>query len=220
MSKLKDEGQLNEDRYKVRINGGTGKLMVKKVRKTRKKRLRDKDFGKVKEVGHFQIDTIVELRNGMRRYIIHAVDVFSRFCFSYGYKRGSSLSAKDFIGKLLKVCPYKIKRVQTDNGSEFERYFADELSSKKIEMYKTYPRSPKMNGKVERLNRTMQEEFYERRSEWLFEDIKNFNKKLMEWLLGYNIKRPHWSLKFLSPLRFYVKNILTQKSNMYWTNTL
>ena len=76
-----------------------------------------------------------------------------------------------------------------------------------------------MNAKVERLNRTTQEEFYIRYKSLLWDNIEAFNKKLVKWVLWYNTERPHWSLKFLSPLKFYCREIFKQKYNLGWTCT-
>ena len=76
-----------------------------------------------------------------------------------------------------------------------------------------------MNAKVERLNRTTQEEFYIRYKSLLWDNIEAFNKKLVKWVLWYNTERPHWSLKFLSPLKFYCREIFKQKYNLDRTYT-
>lgn len=56
-----------------------------------------------------------------------------------------------------------------------------------------YARKPIYNGKIERYNRTIQEEFIDPNLELLFEDIHHFNYKLTDWLLYCNTKRPHSS---------------------------
>ena len=221
LTELKEQNRIDEDRYKTYINGRTGKIHSRKTKKKKKNRQRDKDFSKAKEVGHIQIDTIVEIQNNKRRYIIQGVDVFSRIAFSYAYQKGNSLSAMDFIIKLQEILPYPIKRIQTDNGSEFDKHFSEYLAREdvNIPLFKTYPQSPKMNAKVERFNRTTQEEFYRNHQDDLFQDIKLFNEKLMKWLVWYNIDRPHWSLKFNSPLKSYLYSNKHHLSNMYWTYT-
>lgn len=221
ITKLKKQNKIDVPENKVSINGVNGTIFFGKTRRKQGKRKIDKDFSKAKEKGHFQIDTIVEIKNNTRRYIIQAVDVWTRFVFSYAYKNASSRCAKDFLLKLIEVLPYKIKKIQTDNGSEFEKDFkkyCDEQDSK-IPIYKTYPRSPKMNAKVERFNRTTQEEFLNFNKDLFFEDIESFNQKLMKWVFWFNTERPHFSLDFLSPLKFYIQNILNKKSDMYWTCT-
>ncbi|MDF1498838.1 MAG: hypothetical protein P1P85_05835 [Patescibacteria group bacterium] len=66
---------------------------------------------------------------------------------------------KDFLQKLEIAFPYKIKAVQTDNGSEFHKFFKDYLKEKKITHYWNYARQPYKNGHIEKYNRTIQEEF-------------------------------------------------------------
>lgn len=215
IEKLKQQGLIDTPENKISINGVNGTIFTKKKKGKRGKRQVDKNFSKKKEKGHIQIDTIVEIKNGIRRYIIQAVDVFTRISFSYAYKSASSRCAKDFLLKLIEILPYPIERIQTDNGSEFEKEFREYCGKKNkmnkegvnIPVYKTYPRSPKMNGKVERFNRTTQEEFYNYNQDLLFDDIEMFNQKLMKWILWFNTERPHSSLKFIPPLKFFLQYI-------------
>ena len=46
------------------------------------------------------------------------------------YTSLSSKKAQDFAEKFSQVAPFPIKREQTDNGSEFHKYFDDYLSKK------------------------------------------------------------------------------------------
>ena len=119
------------------------------------------------------------------------------------------------------VAPFKMERIQTDNGSEFEHHFRDYVKEKNIIHYHNYPKSPKMNAFVERFNRTIQEEFVDFNMQSLAYDIDSFNGKLINWLLWYNTKRPHHSLKMISPMQFIINNLFLtpQKSRMYWTHT-
>ena len=50
------------------------------------------------------------------------------------------------------------------------------------------PRSPQLNGKVERSHRSDQEEFYQLLS---YVDDQDLNKKLDQWEHFYNFSRPH-----------------------------
>ena len=183
-------------------------------------------FGyKVKKVGDLvQMDTIVRFEHGVKRYIFSAIDVKSRFAFAYAYKTKSSKSASDFIHKLDKVSPFNIKAVQTDNGSEFMGTSDSTLKDLSIVHLFSYPRSPKQNAYVERFNRTLQEDIVEEYRELLETDLDTFNNKLIDYLLFYNTKRPHHSLKNKVPLRIVSDRINQlssnlQESNMYWTDT-
>lgn len=177
-------------------------------------------FGyEVKQAGDlFQIDTIVRFEHGIKRYIVTAIDVMTKFAFSYTYKSHSSLNASDFAQKLIQVTPYSIKAIQTDNGSEFLKDFDTEIARVGIVHFFTYPRCPKQNGCVERFNRSLQEEFVNFNAVLLEEkDTRLFNDKLIDYLLWYNTKRPHFTLKNLTPMQVVVEYL--KKSNMYATDT-
>jgi transposase InsO family protein len=62
------------------------------------------------------------------------------------------------------------------------------------------PRSPKLNGYVERAHRTHTEEFYEV-TESSF-DIPELREELLEWEQVYNTVRPHQALGYITPLKF------------------
>jgi len=188
-----------------------------KVIKRSKKLRKPKDFN-ANEVGDLiEVDTIVRFDWGIKRYIITAVDVNTRYTFAYVYKNHNSDSTKDFFKKLEQVFPYKIKRVQTDNGSEFHKHFKDYLKEQKVVHYWNYKGQPTKNGHIEKYNRTIQEEFIDQNS-ILLENTQKFNVKLIDWLIWYNTKRPHWSLKLLSPVDYLLKN--NYLSRMMWTDTI
>lgn len=65
-------------------------------------------------------------------------------------------------------------------------------------MFLLPPRSPKLNGHVERAQRTHTEEFYDYYMGEL--DLKSVNEALVEWEIFYNTVRPHRSLDLRTPL--------------------
>jgi len=177
-------------------------------------------FGyEVKEAGDlFQVDTVVRFEHGIKRYILTACDAVTKFVFAYTYKNHTSISSSDFANKLIKATPYPIKAIQTDNGSEFLKDFDKVIKELGIAHFFIYPRCPKQNGCIERFNRTIQEEFVDFNRCLLEEsDTENFNDKLIDYLLWYNIKRPHHSLKNETPMQVVVDFL--KKSNMSWTDT-
>jgi len=192
-----------------------GKRTKQTVKKEKKK-----VFGyEVKEPGDlFQIDTLVRFERGIKRYILTACDVVSKFSFAFAYKSHSSKQTSDFVKKLLQVTPYPLKAIQTDNGSEFLGSFDQIMAKAGLVHFFTYPRCPKQNGVIERFNRTLQEEFIEDHRELLEEkETKVFNNKLIDYLLFYNTQRPHNSLGNQEPMKIVVEYL--KKSNMYRTNT-
>jgi putative transposase len=216
---LKEKNRIPSGK-KVYLSGKTGLILERKPIKKRKK-LRRKGYLPQDPGDLVQVDTIVKFINGLKRYIITAIDLNSDFAFAFAYSSASSVSTKDFFDKMEQVAPFKIKRIQTDNGSEFEHRFRDYVKERNITHYHNYPKNPRMNAFVERFNRTIQEEFVDWNMQELAHDIDSFNEKLINWLLWYNTERPHHSLKMISPMQFIINNLFLtpQKSRMYWTHT-
>ena len=61
------------------------------------------------------------------------------------------------------------------------------------------PRTPRLNGKVERSHRIDAEEFYRLLDGVVIDDAKVFNDKLQEWEDYYNYHRPHGALDGQTP---------------------
>ena len=198
------------------MNGRTGTLYERAISYKKKKR-RGK-FKPQKPGELLQIDSVHILVEGLRRYIITAIDIKTRIAFSYCYKGLNSNNARDFIDKVKKAYPYRIERIQTDNGLEFHKNFDKRLKEEGMIHYFNYPRSPKSNAYIERFNRTLREQFINENYD-SFCDEKEINKKLMEYLIWYNTKRAHQGLNWQTPMEYTLKyfdgsKFLSQKSNM------
>jgi len=163
-----------------------------------------------------EVDTIVRFVGGLKRYIVTAVDTYGRPAFAWSYRRPTSHNTRDFFQKLQTALPFTTVAVQTDNGSEFHKYFMDYLKEQEITHYWNYPGRPYRNGHIEKFNRTIQEEFIDQNELWLA-NPNEFNPKLMDWLIWYNTERPHWSLGLLSPVDYLINN--GYLSEMTWTDT-
>lgn len=75
--------------------------------------------------------------------------------------------------------------------------FETACQAKGIALYVLPPRSPKLNGRVERLNRTFREEFWELYDGPL--DLEPLRAALQEAEHRYNAARPHQALGYLTP---------------------
>ena len=62
---------------------------------------------------------VIKFVNGIIRYVISAIDYDSEFIISMGYTNLSSARVKEFLHKFMAIAPFEVKRIQTDNGSEF-----------------------------------------------------------------------------------------------------
>ena len=95
------------------------------------------------------------------RFQFSARDTVTRFDALRAYKRQTSTAGADFVHYLRKKFPFPIKAIQIDGGSEFRDQFEEACRGKKILLFELPRSSPKLNGRVERANRTHREEFYE-----------------------------------------------------------
>ena len=219
LSDLKAQGRLPKN-AKLSLYGRTGRLYTRNSKpnliKDRRGSYRPERAGDL-----VQIDCVIKFVTNLRRYVISAIDYDSEFAFSFAYTSLSSARAKDFLLKFIAVAPFEVKRVQTDNGSEFYKLFHEACLDLGLTHYWNYPRHPKMNAKIERYNRTVQEEFVDWHLDDLGYDIGSFNYQLMDWVLWYNTERPHHTLKLKSPMRALLDSLqlMPAESNMLWTDT-
>ena len=214
---LKGKGRIPKSN-KLSLNGRTGKLVSKEPRPPRKK-MRRKGFYPARPGELVEIDTVSIFVDGLKRYLLTAIDLSTRFAFAYTYKSSSSANARDFLEKLRGVAPFRITRVQTDNGHEFEKHFSQACREQNLVHYFNYPRHPQSNSHLERFNRTIPEQFAYWHTDAL-DEPEAFNRKLMDYLVWYNTEKPHRAIGKLPPLRYYLNNFIApQKSNMLWTLT-
>ncbi len=182
------------------------------------KRLRVRYSPQPQDFGHLQMDTVFKIIEGVKSYLYSAIDIKLKFSLSLAYPRLNSQNTLDFFKKVELVYPLEIKSIQTDNGLEFLGDFDHYLKRKKIPHYFIYPRCPKINGVIERYQRTLQEEFLNPNSD-LIHHPQLFNGKLAEYLLFYNLKRPHQSLGLKSPMDYLVaEGYLSQMSVIHTMN--
>jgi transposase InsO family protein len=92
--------------------------------------------------------------------------------------------------------PFRIHTIRTDRGHEFQAQFHWHVEDKGMRHVYIKPRSPQLNGKVERSHRTDQEEFYQLLT---YTDDVDLNEKLAEWERFYNLDRPHGAFNGKTP---------------------
>jgi len=97
----------------------------------------------------------------VKRYQYTAIDDATRIRALKVYSRHTQANAIAFIGYVIKSFPFRIREVRTDNGHEFQAKFHWHVEDQGIRHAYIKPRSPQLNGKVERSHRTDEEEFYQ-----------------------------------------------------------
>lgn len=136
---------------------------------------------------------LVNKAKGRRFYQYTAIDEYSRWRFVEAFEEHSSYSSALFLEHLIKVFPYPIECIQTDNGQEFTKRFSPYGGCDKPTLFqvrlKEYgikhklirPFTPRHNGKVERSHRKDNERFYATHVFYSFEDfakqLKLYNRR-------------------------------------------
>lgn len=98
----------------------------------------------------FACDTVVRIRDGLRRRLFTFIDPHSRFAIAFASASQSSRQASIALDALCELLPQPPKYLLSDNRSEFMGRFQQRLNAHGMTHWRTYPRSPKMNAHVER----------------------------------------------------------------------
>jgi transposase InsO family protein len=174
---------------------------IKSHTRSKFSKLRTRKSPKVRKPGFIEMDSITVYINHEKYLFMCVIDILTKYAVVKRVNSLSSLHAKEVFQEFQQQYHYRVRKVQTDNGSEFMANFHKYLDEQKIPHIFVYPKSPKVNGVVERFNRTIQEEFINRSDE-IYYDLSAFEVKLSNYLNWYNHKRPHYALKYLSPVQF------------------
>ena len=135
-----------------------------------------------------------------RLYQFTAIDDCTRIRVLKVYDACNQRTAIRFIDEVRQRLPFRIHVVQTDNGAEFQSQFHWHLEGQDIRHVYIRPRTPHLNGKVERSHRVDDQEFYQLLDkDGVTDDIHLFNEKLREWEDYYNYHRPHGALGGQTP---------------------
>ena len=97
---------------------------------------------------------------GVERRQFTAIDVVSR-CAVFGVRaQATAGTVTVFLDELIARLLMPVQAIRVDGGSEFMAGFETACQAKGIVLYVLPPRSPKLNGRVERLNGTFRGEFW------------------------------------------------------------
>ncbi len=162
-------------KYKLYHNPAkTAKIARKRVKSQKRKRIAE--LKKKKRSGFLLCLDAIELRYGnFKRFIFTGIDHYSKIAFARMYKNANSRNAADFLDRLIYLVDGKVENIQTDNGSEFEKFFAWACRKLKLARYYSRPHTPKDNSVNERFNETLQYEFVK---------LGNFNPDCVQFNLN------------------------------------
>lgn len=170
---------------------------------------RVKKAPKEKTPGYIELDSVIVYLLNETHIFITAIDVVTKYAACVYARKATASKALELLAKLRQSYGSNLRAVQTDNGSEFLGAFDQYCQAHSIPHFFTYPRSPRINGGIERFNRTIQEEFIDR-TDSIYLGTDAITTHLQHYLDWYNDVRPHQSLGNLSPSQYQQ----TLQSNM------
>ena len=148
-----------------------------------------------------QVDTMdLRLLPGVILKQFTSRDVVSRWDVLRVGTQATAAAATRFLEDLVARSPQPIRAIQVDGGSEFMAGFEQACQQRGIRLFVLPPHSPKLNGCVERANRTHAEEFWQCYDGDL--EVTAAQPALLAWEHRYNTYRPHQALGYLTPLQY------------------
>ena len=192
LTRLKDGGRLREPT-------GPGPATRRRVRQRPYAVRKPREYQATRPGDIVQIDTLdvrplpgVILKHFTARDVVSRWDVVS--------VRTRATMAIRFLDDLQECLPFPVRAIQVDGGSEFQAGFEAAGQARGIKLFVLPPRSPKLNGHVERAHRTHAEEFYQLYDGEL--TMGPLNRALRQWERIYNTVRPHQSLDGATPAEY------------------
>jgi transposase-like protein len=145
-----------------------------------------------------------------RQYLFAAIDRATRWVYVEILPNKSAAHASAFLKRLLKVAPFKIAKVLTDNGKEFSDRFCatghraptanhafDKVcAAHAIEHRLITPRHPQTNGMIERFNGRIGEVLHTTR----FRSGEHLHDTITRYVKLYNQHIPQRALAHSSPI--------------------
>lgn len=132
----------------------------------------------------------------VKRYQYTAIDDATRIRALQIFSSHNQDCAIQFIDYVIEKFPFRINTIRTDRGHEFQARFHWYVEDQGLQHIYIKPRTPQLNGKVERSHRTDDTEFYQLLT---YTDDVDLNSKLEAWESFYNYHRPHMSLDGKTP---------------------
>ncbi len=158
--------------------------------------------------GYLHMDvTYLPKFNGRKSYLYVAIDRATRAMFYWIYNSKTADDTVDFMDKVINFYPFKITHILTDNGGEFTNRLYRSMKGNKatlapkmdvecalhnIDHRLTEPASPKTNGMVERVNKTIKDNTILKKN---YTTRNQMNEDLFQFMCNYNLYRRHGSLR-------------------------
>jgi len=190
----------------ITLHKNTIHKIIKKEGLTRKYRIRKLKYKYIKvplgkgELMEIDVKFVPETIENKQYYQFTAIDCASRWRYLKIYDNYSNSDSIDFLEEVIKIAPFRIRAVKTDNGSNFTNRYTGYLKSSdplnprlhdfdilcqklNIIHYLIDPGKPQQNSYVERSHRSDQEIFYDRNK---FKTLNDLKIKIKLWNEEYN----------------------------------
>lgn len=194
------------DKEGVCLHKNTIHRIIKKERLVRKYRVRKLKYKYVRipmnagELIEIDVKYVPNKLKNKQYFQFTAIDCSTRWRYLEIYDEQTNTNAIRFLQKLIRIAPFKIRAIKTDNGAVFTNRYTGYLKSStphnprlhdldllcqklNILHYLIDPGKPAQNGKVERSHRSDQEIFYDRHH---FKNVNDLKKKIRIWNQYYN----------------------------------
>jgi transposase InsO family protein len=148
-----------------------------------------------------------------REYLFVGIDDFSRELYVAIMPDKTQYSSEAFLKQVLEECPYTIEQVYSDNGTEYRGRLEDHAFMKlctehMIEQRFTRVRTPRTNGKAERVIRTLMDMWH---TKTVFKDRNHRKKELIRFVNYYNTVKPHSGIGGRTPMEQLINYFYPQE---------
>ena len=136
-----------------------------------------------------------------REYLFVAIDDYTRDLYAAILPDKTQFSSRRFLEQVLDECPYTIEEYYTDNGKEYRgnsshHEFMKLCLDNQIEQRFTRPKTPRTNGKAERVIRTIMDMWHNKTH---FQSSAHRKNELKRFIRFYNGVKPHKGIGGMTP---------------------
>ena len=153
-----------------------------------------------------------ETRIDKREHLHVAIDDYSRYLIDDIFPDKGQYSSSIHLQEVIDSAPFPIEEVYSDNGSAYQgrkdHAFVEKCIKNSISQRFTRPRTPRTNGKAERVIRTLMQEWH---INGTFNTREERRRSLQEYIYYYNFQRKHSGIKGLTPTQ-RITNYLSGQS--------
>ena len=145
-------------------------------------------------------------------YLFVGIDDFSRELYAAILPDKTQYSAEAFLTQVLDECPYTIEQIYSDNGTEYrgtkDHAFMKFCSKNSIEQRFTKVKTPRTNGKAERVIRTLMDMWHRKTH---FKNRVHRKTELIRFVNWYNTVKPHKGINERTPMEQLINYFYPQE---------